>query len=510
MSFSRPYISKTEFLDYLTCPGYAWQARYHPELLPAVADSTQRKLRDGARVEALARQLYPEGNWVGPGHSEARVQRTHALIEAGVSTIFQATAVAEMGMLAQADILQRCDGGWHLIEVKSSSATPANVSAVVRKHLNDVAFQYLAFRQAGIPIVRTSLLALNRSYRRNGSVNPAELFSAIDISEEVAQHATALHGTVQDACDVLLNSREPAVCACHRKTRANRCALFHHFHPDIPDTDTIYNIASIQRGQLLAALDRGILKIADWPDDLQLTSRQQRQVDVARSGVLAIDYDNLAEFLTTLQEPLWYLDYESFQNAIPPWDGYGPHQQIPFQYSLHRWAPGWPEPEHRGYLATDARIDPTAELLAHLASDLGPTGSVVVWNRNFEFSRNLEMAARFPQYAAFLHDVNARMVDLADPVKAGWWAHPAFQGSWSLKRVLPVVAPELNYKALRIGDGGTASEQWMQAVLDSDRQVADTERAAVLDALRIYCEQDTVAMHRIRMYLHGLLRTPTF
>jgi hypothetical protein len=136
---------------------------------------------------------------------------------------------------------------------------------------------------------------------------------------------------------------------------------------------------------------------------------------------------------------------------------------------------------------------------------MGEDGTVLVWNKSFEHSRNVEMAVRFPAYAPILESINRRMVDLADAVKHGWWEHPDFQGSWSLKQVLPVAAPELDYKFLEIGDGGTASERWMQAVLDSPCPFSDTERLAVMQALRTYCAQDTLALVRIREYMLALL-----
>ncbi len=209
--------------------------------------------------------------------------------------------------------------------------------------------------------------------------------------------------------------------------------------------------------------------------------------------------------MTALQPPLWFLDYETFQQALPLWDGYAPHQQIAFQYSLHCWDTGFDEPISFAYLADSAANDPTEALLRHLAADLGPTGSVVVWNKSFEHGRNVEMAERYPAFADFLHGVNARMIDLADPVKHGWWEHPDFQGSWSLKQVLPVAAPDLSYKDLVIGDGSTASERWMQAVLDDPSPLDDVQRGDVLEALRVYCAQDTLAMHRIRLSMLHLL-----
>lgn len=505
MPSSNPYISKTDFLNFLICPGYAWHARHKPDLLSAPDDGTLRRMREGMEVERLSRAVLPSGRMVGAREIRAADRQTREAISSGERVLYQPTALAETGVVARADVLIRLDHGWHLIEVKSSSVDPEKHRGTsTRKHLTDVTFQTLAFRQAGINIVKSSLLLLNRTFRRNGEIRPHELFVEVDVTDDVLKSQLTIQGQIDDAVVTLLDSRHAAACDCHRKTRANRCELFSHFHPDIPDRDTIYNIASIQRKGLLPALDRGVMRIVDWPDDIELGPKQRRQVELARSGKEAFRKDQLSDFLSRMMTPLWYLDYETFQNSIPRWEGYAPHQQITFQYSLHKWTNNG-EPEHFEFLAESAEVDPTGPLVEHLQRHLGNQGSVIVWNKSFEHSRNVEMAERNPRYADFLHDVNRRMVDLADCVKHGWWESPEFQGSWSLKQVLPVAAPELDYKLLEIGDGGTASERWMQAVLDSPSPLSDTERADVLQALRIYCAQDTLAMHKIRDYIVGLL-----
>lgn len=505
MSSTSPYISKTDFLNYLTCPGYAWHARHRRELLPSLDDGAHRRMKDGMSVERLSRQTLPPGIEIYAREIREGDRQTRKAIADGATVLYQPTALSETGLVARADALIRTDNGWHLIEVKSSSIDPEKMKGTsIRKHLNDITFQGVAFRQAGIQIQKTSLLLLNRNFRMNGKIDPEELFVQVDVTEDVRNVALTVQAQIEDAARTLLDSRTPAKCDCDRKTRANRCDLFSHFHPHIPDKDTIYNIASIQKKSLLPALDRGVLDIVDWPDDIELGPKQRRQVELARSGQGAVQRDKLDTFLGSMTLPLWYLDYETFQSAIPRWEGYAPHQQITFQYSLHKWQEN-EEPKHYGFLAESAVEDPTLPMLQHMRQHIGESGSVIVWNKAFEHGRNVEMAHRYPEYADFLEDVNRRMVDLADCVKFGWWESPDFQGSWSLKQVLPVAAPELDYKQLEIGDGGTASERWMQAVLDSPSPLSDTERSKVLEALNIYCAQDTLAMHRIREYLRGLL-----
>jgi hypothetical protein len=85
------------------------------------------------------------------------------------------------------------------------------------------------------------------------------------------------------------------------------------------------------------------------------------------------------------------------------------------------------------------------------------------------------------------------------------WVHPEFNGSSSIKKVLPVAEPGLSYDALAIGDGALASERWFEAVMGEPGAVTDAERADILDALAEYCHLDTLAMVRILDHLRDLV-----
>lgn len=493
-------VSKTDYANWRTCPGYAWAMMHHPHLAPADDASTRRRELDGRQVEALVRRAYPGAVSIDLDDPDASAALSAEVLASGAAAIFQPTVISGRGLLARADLLLREADAWHLVEIKSSAADPRKPRSLVKKYLPDAAFQTLAFREAGVPITRTSLLHIDKRYRRNGSLDERGMLALTDITAQVTAHLGALERELEGVITALQDSDHPTPCECHRTTRSNRCDLFAHFHPDIPETGTVYHITGIHRNALLPALDRGIIAMVDWPEDLPLNPKQRRQVELARSEREHVDHAAIAAFLGKLRAPLWFLDYETFQEPVPRWTGYAPHQQIPFQYSLHSIAPGTGR-SHHAYLHTARGADPVPDLLARLSQDLGPDGSVLVWNKAFEQARNEEMAELQPAYAAFLHGVNRRMVDLADVVKEGWWAHPSFKGSWGLKTVLPVVAPELAYDQLEIGDGGTASERWVQAMIDDEATMPAAERRAVLAALDAYCHQDSLALVRIWEYL---------
>jgi hypothetical protein len=112
------------------------------------------------------------------------------------------------------------------------------------------------------------------------------------------------------------------------------------------------------------------------------------------------------------------------------------------------------------------------------------------------------MAAMFPEYAPFFEEVNAHTVDLKKIFSDKLYIHPDFKGRSSIKKVLPVLVPELSYATLGIGDGLTATISWFRAV-KWDTMDADT-RQKIFDDLEIYCELDTIAMVRIFDVLTGL------
>ena len=242
------------------------------------------------------------------------------------------------------------------------------------------------------------------------------------------------------------------------------------------------------------------MAIQDIPADFKLSRIQALHAQAVKSGVAVIDYPAVRESLAKLEYPLYFLDYETFNPALPQYDGYRPHQHMLFQYSLHVYDSQTAEPTHFEFLATEPG-DPGRSLAAHLAEHIGETGSVVVWNQSFEATRNKDMAALYPEYADMLLGINARMYDLMKIFSQGYYVHPDFHGSASIKAVLPVLVGELSYESLAIPAGDEAMTAWaemMRGVLTED-MVAQTKQS-LLD----YCELDTWAMVRNWQVLEAL------
>jgi len=86
------------------------------------------------------------------------------------------------------------------------------------------------------------------------------------------------------------------------------------------------------------------------------------------------------------------------------------------------------------------------------------------------------------------------MFDLMDIFSKKYYVHKDFRGSYSIKKVLPVLAPYLSYNSLVINDGGKATSKWVRMVFDD---IDENEKQIIQQQLLEYCKLDTLAMVEI-------------
>ncbi len=179
--------------------------------------------------------------------------------------------------------------------------------------------------------------------------------------------------------------------------------------------------------------------------------------------------------------------------------------QIPFQYSLHILHEDGTM-EHKEFLG-DENTDPRTNLITQMLSDITSTGSIMAYNQSFEMSRIKELADFDTDRKDELLALNERFVDLIVPFRGRGYYHPDFNGSFSIKSVLPAMFPnndELNYKKLgSIQNGGDAMDTFANLYLLKDK----SKREEIRKDLLAYCYLDTLAMVRIFEKLKEIIRS---
>jgi hypothetical protein len=186
------------------------------------------------------------------------------------------------------------------------------------------------------------------------------------------------------------------------------------------------------------------------------------------------------------------MDFETIQFAVPQYDESRPYQQIPFQYSLHVQQTKDGPVEHYEFLGTPP-ADPRPEFIQSLLARIGENGSIIVWNQAFENTRLREIARDFPEYAARIDCLLARVADLMVPFRRKHLYTPDMNDSYSLKAVLPALVKDLSYSDLEIQEGGTACIIYESLYQDNDPEQVMLKRENLL----AYCKMDTLSLVRI-------------
>lgn len=497
-------VSKTDYLLYRECPKNTWLKIHKPKVYYAgeLSDFEKSIIETGNEVESLARQLFPTGILI-EGRDLVAQEKTAKLVadvtqtKQGVQTIFQPVFVKD-GFMAAVDVLQYdpVAKSFIIYEIKATNQIKE------KTHLYDLAFQVNLLKMAGLKVGAIKLLHLNPEYIRQGELDIIKLFAIDDVTAEITELLEKVSHEMQKALEYLSEEKEPSGhCDCIYKGRSSHCTTFSYSNPEVPEYG-VHDIARIglSKKKLIELIDSNIFHLHEVPEDIELSEIQKNQVNVHITGRHLIEKDKIAEELRSLKFPLYFIDYETFPSAVPRFNGFSPYQQIPFQYSLHIVESPGVEPIHREFLHTSSD-DPSGPFAESLQKDIGKVGSVVVWNKKFECKINEELARRVPSARKFIDDMNSRVYDLMDIFSKQHYVHKDFQGSTSIKYVLPVLAPELSYKKLEIREGGTASMKWNEMTTG---RVPKDEGAQIAANLRKYCALDTYAMYAIWKHLWEL------
>ncbi|MFH1967180.1 MAG: DUF2779 domain-containing protein [Patescibacteria group bacterium] len=469
-------LTKSDFLLYLECPLHLWAKKHDLIQNTTPSDFDQFTMRQGQQAEKIAIQ-YLSDRFLDVGMKGASYQSQPTFTDGG----FRARVDA---VIINHDLNKAA-----LYEVKSPTK-------VKKEHLYDVTFQFLV-ANATTPISHMYLVHLNPEYIYDVSYDMSKLFLIDDVTDQCRKLAaevdelrtTALAQINQFTPDGIAHCYSPKKCPC-----PELC------HPQL-SPQSIYTLRNIshQKADELLAMD--VTTIRAIPAGFNLSHFQHKQTQAIQENKALINLPAIQASLAKLTYPLYFLDYETCISALPLYTGYHPQQQMVFQYSLHAMTEAG-QLTHSEYLA-DRRGDPAGELVKHLRSQIGDRGSVIVWNKSFEGGRHVELAGMYPEYSNFLLDLNHRMYDLADVFKHGDYLDPKFEGSWSIKKVLPVLVPELGYQDLIIGEGGLAMLTWWE-MISAGESISQDAMSDIKQNLLQYCQRDTQAMVEIWKYLKRL------
>jgi hypothetical protein len=489
---SNPMLSKSRFTAGLQCLRRLYLTCYQRELATPSDAAQQARLDGGVQVGVIARALRPDGVLIGEPayqHDEA-VERTRALLtRADIPAIYEA-AFTQEGVRIRADILARSSAGaWELIEVKASTSAK-------EEHIPDAAVQLVVLESAGLVIDKVGLAHINREYvYPGGDYAPEELLTVDDITAEARAYAPRVQGELQIMQAMLVEDEAPEIAVGSHCNKPYACEFYDHCRGREPEwsIEELPRLTESMRQKLRAT---GVRSIVDIPSDQRLTPTQERVRQVVLSGEPYVG-PLLQGELQRIVAPAHFIDFETMSPGLPVYPGTRPYEVQPFQWSDHMLHPNG-KVTHHEFLA-EGSADPRAEFVETLIAQLEGAATVVVYS-SYEQARLRALQESLPRHRPALERVLAGpWVDLLQVVRSHYY-HADFHGSFSIKSVLPALAPGFGYDGLAIQGGEVASNAYLESISSG----TGPERRDQLRAdLLAYCKRDTEAMLRVVAAMPG-------
>lgn len=481
-------LSKSKYCDAVQCPKMLWMKQNKPEEFDESV-MNQVVLDNGSEVGDSAMGLFGEYVEV-PFDSDLgkMIKKTEELLEAGTSIICEASFAYE-GLFCSVDILKNLGGNkFELYEVKSS----AKMKDIYH---HDAAFQYYVLTKLGYEVTKACLVHLNNKYVRHGDLDIQELFTINDITDDARSRYSEVESNLKYFADFLESADEPELPLVVHCSDPYDCGFFKHCSKGLPSPN-VFDIRKMSFKKKAQLYNEGNVSFEDLLRNKTVSEsfKLQMRHEVSDLPPL-INKARIAEFMKRLYYPIYFLDFESFQPAIPLYDNSWPYEQIVFQYSLHYIEQEDGPLHHKEFLAEPGE-DPRRKLAEQLCKVIPKNVCVTAYNMTFEKGRINELAQLYPDLAEHLMNIHDHIVDLIVPFRSKDYYCKAMQGSSSIKKVLPALFPDdpsLDYHNLEgIHNGGEASEAFSLM-----QNMAPDELQRYRQNLLKYCGLDTYAMVKL-------------
>jgi len=479
-------LSKSRLIAWRQCPKRLWLEVNQPALRE-ITPEMERRFQVGHQVGAIARDLEQNGLLVGHDTDlKAALAATQdALAQHPGRPLFE-PAFQHDGLLVRIDLLVPRGRTWQLVEVKSTAS-------VKEYHHADAAIQTWVAAQAGIDVDEVCIGHLNSDFVYPGNGDYRGLITKSPISDFVELLLAEIPDWVRGARDTLSGGMPDIAVGDHCSDPFD-CPFIGFCYPD--PVEFPVTLLPDRAGKKLARqlIEEGYADLREVPAERMTTELLMRVHRATLDDKAELDPE-AAQTIDALPWPRYYLDFETVGFTVPIWAGTRPFQALPFQWSCHGEASDG-EVTHREFL--DTRGEPPMRAFAEsLIATLGSEGPILVYS-HYEKRILNELAAAYPDLAPALQAMVARLVDL-QPITRQHYYHPAMKGSWSIKAVLPTVAPDLDYASLNEVQDGTAAQAAYAEMIDP---TTDPARKQQLEhELREYCKLDTLAMVRLAHFL---------
>lgn len=483
------YLSKSKYCMAVQCKKIIWLEKYKKEF--AVNKEHDIVLEKDAQTVRLAKILFGQCEDIDFNKSiDIMINQTKKKLKNKPSVIAEASFKYNNNFCT-VDILRNSLDGVEIYEVKSSTK-------IEDTYLDDISYQYYILNKLHFNIKKACIIYINNKYVKQGKLELTKLFNIKDITKLVKEKQKQVEDNIYELNKYMEKNKniEPKDDIGIKCFKPYECAYWEYCTRNLPKP----NVFDIKGGMHLqnkfAKYYDGKISFKDLQNE-NLNDKYLEQIKFELNELPPkIDKDAIRKIMKTLKYPLYFLDYETYQVPIPEIDGTKPYQQLPFQYSLHILRKENEKLEHKEFLAEIDDKDFIRHFAESLIKNVPDNGSVIIYNKTFESSRNKEIAAMYPDLKDDLERINKNMVDFLEPFQKRKYYTKDMKGSASIKYVLPALYPndsELNYHNLEVVHNGSEASSAFLSLKGKPKE----EQEIIRNGLLVYCKLDTYAMVKI-------------
>ena len=482
------YLTKSKYCKAVQCNKKLWLDKYKPE--QKIENTRESVLEDGIKVGQLAKELFGKYENIEYSYDlESMVKETARLLEKKPNVITEASFIFDNNFCS-VDILKNEIDGVEIYEVKSSTG-------INDINIDDASYQYYILNNLGLKVKKVCIVHLNGDYVRHGNLELDKLFCTVDITEDVKEKQQEIEAKIKEINDYMGKHNkedEPAKELGMYCFKPYECEYWNYCSRHLPKNN-IFKIKIMHLDKKFKYYYEGKTSFEDMQYE-DINPKYLEQIDFEiNNKEPKIEVDKIKTFMETLSYPIYFLDFETFEQAIPEYDNISPYMQIPFQYSLHYIEKKKGPLQHKEYLAKEG-VDPRRKLAERLVSDIPKDVCVTAYNMGFEKRVIKELAEIFPDLSEHLLNIRENIKDLMEPFSKRYYYVKEMEGYYTIKYVLPALFPDdpkLDYHNLPVvHNGGEATDIFL-----SLKGKTKEEQEVLRNGLLVYCKLDTYAMVKI-------------
>ena len=486
------YLSKSRYCKCVQCPKILWLQKNKPEV--AIPSEKDAVFENGKKVGELAKGLF--GKYEDVEYNEnlnIMIEKTNELLKNKPNIITEASFNFNNNFCS-VDILKNDIDGVEIYEVKSATK-------MHDIYVDDISYQYYVLTSLGFNVKKASIVHINKEYIRKKTFELDKLFKIEDLTDiaiskkgEIETNIIAFNKFMQEHG----KEAEPDIDIGIKCTEPYMCDFWDYCTRKLPKPN-VFDLSILGNKAKKIKFEKYYNGVVSF-EELQHEHLQERTLEQIKYELEnlppKIDKEAIKEVLDSLKYPLYFIDYETYQTAIPEIIGTKPYQQLTFQYSLHIIEEKGASIVHKEFLADIDDKDFIRHFAESMIKDMPENGSVIIYNKSFEPARNREIARMYPDLKSELERINNNIVDFMVPFKKRKYYCKEMHGSASIKEVLPALYPndsELDYHKLPIVHNGKEASETFLSLKGKTKE----EQEKIRKGLLVYCELDTYAMVKI-------------